>query len=158
MPLHALRRHGLRIAGALAILALVAWYADPRAILASLAGFDPRYFVAAVISHATGNLASAVRWAHIARSLGLVAPTRPLIASYARGITTNTVLPGVTVGGDLLRSYELHRRGNPLSLSVFSAFLDRFSGLWVLCVLSLVATAALGTGTIVETGRVSGVQ
>jgi len=75
---------------------------------------------------------SAARWAYIARALSLTAPTLPLVTMYARGMTSNTLLPGATVSGDLLRSYELSRLGNPILESTASVAFDRFSGLWTL--------------------------
>jgi uncharacterized membrane protein YbhN (UPF0104 family) len=83
-----------------------------------------------------------VRWAAIARALGMAAPTRRLVLMYARGVTTNILLPGATLSGDLLRSYQLSGLGNPFPRSALSVVFDRLSGLWVLCVLSLAAAAA----------------
>jgi len=71
------------------------------------------------------------------------------MASYFRGMTMNVLLPGATVSGDLLRGYELSRLGNPLLRSGLSVLLDRLSGLWVLCVMSLVALlVALALGML----------
>ena len=71
------------------------------------------------------------------------APTGRLILMYARGITTNMLLPGATLSGDLLRSYQLAGLGNPFLRAALSVFFDRFSGLWVLCVMSLLAAAGM---------------
>ena len=71
------------------------------------------------------------------------------MASYFRGMTMNVLLPGATVSGDLLRGYELSRLGNPLLRSGLSVLLDRLSGLWVLCAMSLVALlVALALGML----------
>jgi hypothetical protein len=71
--------------------------------------------------------------------LGLAARTRLFLESYARGTTLNVLLPGATVAGDTLRSLALQRSGNPLEVCVLSVLLDRLSGLWVLCAMSLAA-------------------
>jgi uncharacterized protein (TIRG00374 family) len=105
----------------------------------SIARTDPARFALALLVAIASNIVSAVRWAYIARGLSLTAPTRRLIPMYARGMTSNTLLPGATVSGDLLRSYELSRLGNPLLESTASVAFDRFSGLWTLCVLSFAA-------------------
>ncbi len=133
----------LRIGGGLALLAMVVWYADPRALAHKLVGADPRWFIAAVIVSIAANVVSAIRWAAIARALGMRAPTGRLILMYARGITTNMLLPGATLSGDLLRSYQLAGLGNPFLRAALSVFLDRFSGLWVLCLMSLLAAAGM---------------
>ena len=130
------------MAGAV-LLALVVWYADPGALWSKLSRADPRLVVLAVVMSIAANSLSALRWAVIARGLGLLAPSARLVVIYARGITTNMVLPGATLSGDLLRSVQLSRLGNPFVASALSVFLDRFSGLWVLCMLSLAAAAGV---------------
>jgi len=132
-------RLAARIAGGLALLALVAWIVGPQRLADSLARTDPARFAIALLIAIASNVVSAARWAYIARALSLTAPTLPLVTMYARGMTSNTLLPGATVSGDLLRSYELSRLGNPILESTASVAFDRFSGLWTLCVLSFIA-------------------
>src|SRR6478672_4354362 len=95
------------------------------------------------------STANGSRWAAIARGLGRASPLPAAVASYFRGMTMNVLLPGATVSGDLLRVYELSRLGNPLLRSGLSVLLDRLSGLWVLCAMSLVALlVALALGML----------
>ena len=141
-PAAAPRRHlklALRVGAGVLVLALVVWYAHPAQLAHKLSGANVWQFALAVFVAISANLASAARWAAIARALGLVAPTARLALMYARAITTNILLPGATVSGDLLRSYQLASLDNPFMRSALSVFFDRFSGLWVLCVLSLLA-------------------
>lgn len=121
------------------LLAAVVWYVDPGALARRLADVHWRWFALALGVAIAANAASAWRWAAIARALDLEAPTGRLMLMYARGVTTNVLLPGATLSGDLLRSYQLAGLGNPFLRSALSVFLDRLSGLWVLCVLSLLA-------------------
>ena len=134
----------LRVVAGAALLALVIWYVDPRSLARSLAGVDPWLFAAAVGVAILSNVASALRWGAIARRLELSFSTKNILLMYARAITANMMLPGSLVSGDVLRSYQLSRLGNPLATSAWSVFLDRFSGLWILCAMS--ALAALGLG------------
>jgi uncharacterized membrane protein YbhN (UPF0104 family) len=136
-------RLALRIGGGLALLALVVWYVDPRALAPKLAGAQPGWFALAVVTAIAANVISAVRWSAIARALGMIAPTGRLILMYARGITTNMLLPGATLSGDLLRTYQLAGLGNPFLRAALSVFFDRFSGLWVLSAMSLLAAAGM---------------
>ena len=54
-----------------------------------------------------------------------------------------------TVSGDLLRSYQLSHKDNPLLRSGLSVLLDRLSGLWMLCALSLISLlGAAGIGLL----------
>jgi glycosyltransferase 2 family protein len=133
----------LRVAAGAALLVLVVWYADPVALWSKLSGADPRLMTLAVLLSIAANFLSALRWAVIARGLGLIAPSAKLLVMYARGVTTNMLLPGATLSGDLLRSVQLSRLGNPFVASALSVFLDRFSGLWVLCLLSLLSAAGV---------------
>jgi glycosyltransferase 2 family protein len=133
----------LRVAAGATLLAVIVWYADPGALWSKLSRADPRLMTLAVLVSIAANLLSALRWAVIARGLGLIAPSARLVVMYARGVTTNMLLPGATLSGDLLRSVQLSRLGNPFVASALSVFLDRFSGLWVLCWLSLLAAAGV---------------
>jgi len=135
----------LRVLAGAALLALVVWYVDPRTLLRSLAGVNPWLFAAAVGVAILSNAVSALRWAAIARKLQLAGRTSSMLLMYGRAITANMMLPGSIVSGDVLRSYQLSRVGeNPLATSAWSVFLDRFSGLWILCAMSALAAAALG--------------
>ncbi len=139
VPARSPARLALRIGGGALLLALVVWYASPRALVRQLAEVEPGWFVLAVAVAILANVVSARRWAAIAGALDLVAPTGRMILMYARGVTTNVLLPGATLSGDLLRSYQLSSLGNPFLRCALSVFFDRLSGLWVLCVLSLLA-------------------
>jgi uncharacterized protein (TIRG00374 family) len=138
----------------LVLLAFVAWYVDPVALLTKLRRADPWLVVLAVVVSMAANFLSATRWAVIARGLGLVAPSARLVLMYARGITTNMLLPGATLSGDLLRSMQLSRLGNPFGTSALSVVLDRFSGLWVLCILSLLAAVGIAVRGVAGAGSV----
>lgn len=132
----------LRAAASLGLLALVFHFAGPARIIGAVANADPAWLAVAMLASVAASLTSALRWHALANWLGLAAPRAALIVAYFRGIAANTVLPGATLGGDTLRTLQLQRRGNPLAASAASVALDRMSGLWVLLVLSLAATAA----------------
>lgn len=135
----------LRVLAGAALLALAVWYVDPAALARSLAGVELWIFACAVMVAILSNVFSALRWAAIARQLGLVSSIKNILLMYARAITASIMLPGSIVSGDVLRSYQLSRiGGNALGTSAWSVFLDRFSGLWVLCATSALAAAALG--------------
>jgi glycosyltransferase 2 family protein len=135
----------LRVLAGAALLVLVVWYVDPRTLARSLAGVNPWLFACAVGVAILSNLFSALRWSAIARKLKLESSVAQVLLMYARAVTANMMLPGSIVSGDVLRSYQLSRiGGNTLATSAWSVFLDRFSGLWILCAMSALAAAALG--------------
>ena len=122
----------------LALLAAVLWYADPLAIAAQLEAVDPGFFVLGLAASIVSNLISAARWAAIARALGLAASLPRAAAMYFRGMTMNVLLPGATVSGDVLRGYQLAKTHESAGLrAAASVALDRLSGLWILCAMSL---------------------
>ena len=135
------------------LLAVTLWLVGPDRLLSALRRADPMVFLGALMVSVASNAASAARWSRIAHALDLKAPLAPMMTMYARGITSNTLLPGATLSGDMLRSYQLSRLGNPLMESTLSVAFDRFSGLWTLCVLSfLAALTAYAGGFSLATG------
>jgi uncharacterized membrane protein YbhN (UPF0104 family) len=128
----------------------VIWYADPQKLARQLAAVHPGWFAAAVLASVASNLFSAARWAAIARGLGLAAPNGAAAIMYFRGMTMNVLLPGATVSGDLLRAYQLSQIApNSLVPSGLSVLLDRLSGLWILCAMSLLSLlVAIAAGSI----------
>ena len=145
-----------RVLGAVLMLAAVLMVVGPQRLHDSLRGADLRWVALALLLGILANVVSALRWAGIARALGLKAPKPALMAMYARGLTSNTVLPGATLSGDTLRAYELTRLGNPAVESAVSVAFDRFSGLWVLCVMSCIAAALAWAGLSKAPGWASG--
>lgn len=127
------------------------WYADPMAIALQLEAVDPGFFALGLAASIVSNVFSAARWAAIARALGLAAPLSRTAAMYFRGMTMNVLLPGATVSGDVLRGYQLARlEGNPGLRAAASVVLDRLSGLWILCAMSLLSLLmALGRDLLV---------
>ncbi len=135
-----------RVAAAVALLAAVAWWVGPERLRGQLAHVDPGWFAAAVGFAGAAQCLSVFRWEQIARIFGLRVQWRALWVAYAQGMTLNVVLPGATVGGDALRSLRLHQLGNPLGVSALTVMLDRLSGLWILCALSLLTALGMLAG------------
>jgi uncharacterized membrane protein YbhN (UPF0104 family) len=135
-------KRALRIVAGVALLGAAIWYVDPAVLMRSLADVDAGFFALAVALALARNLIAALRWGAIARALGLKAPVVPALILSARSNTASILLPGAMVSGDVLRSYQLSQLGNPLAASAWSVFLDRFSGVWILCAMS--ALAAVG--------------
>lgn len=133
----------LRACVAVFLLAAVVAWVGPQRLAAQLRAVDAIWFGFAVVCAIAANLVSAWRWAYIARALGLRVRLPSMVTAYAQGLTVNILLPGATIGGDALRSVRVAALGNPLAPSALSVLLDRASGLWVLCAMSLMATAGL---------------
>ena len=138
-----MRKASIRIAASLLLVVLVFTFADPPRVIRSLGHTDPGWLIAGFASAVIASLLSALRWQAIARWLGLEAASPGILLSYWRGITANTVLPGGNLGGDALRILHLQQSGNSLIPAAASVALDRLSGLWMLVVLSLAASAGV---------------
>jgi glycosyltransferase 2 family protein len=138
------------------LLAAVVWYADPGALARQLAAVHPGWFAAAVLASIVSNVFSAARWTAIARGLSLEAPPGECVAMYFRGMTMNVLLPGATVSGDLLRSYQLAQVAhNGLVRAGLSVLLDRLSGLWILCAMSLLSVLVALTAGLMSFDNVT---
>jgi uncharacterized membrane protein YbhN (UPF0104 family) len=127
----------LRALAALALLGLAAFVVGWQRLQSTLTQVRPDWLVLALAAAALAQVVSVWRWTQIARIFGLVVHLPTLARAYAQGMTLNAILPGATLGGDALRSIRLQGLGNPIGLAALTVVLDRLSGLWVLCVLSL---------------------
>ncbi len=136
-------RSVLRLIAAVVLLAGAVWLVGPERLARQWTHIDRAWFCAALLSAALAQWVSVLRWEMIARIFGLRVRTRSLALAYAQGMTLNVLLPGATLGGDALRSVRLQGLGNPLAVSALTVLLDRLSGLWVLCVLSLLTGIGL---------------
>lgn len=139
---------GLKLLAAPLLLALVAWVVEPGRLIRAMGRLDPAWVAGGFALSIVANLFSAYRWQRLALWLGLALPLPAALRAYFQGVTANALLPGATMGGDMLRATQLVRLGNPMLESGLSVALDRFSGLWVLCALSglLAALQLLGAG------------
>lgn len=127
-----------RPALALGLLAAVLVWVDPGRVGAVLAGIDPWWWGAGLLSSTAANVLSAWRWRDGAAWLGYSVPWRWAFVMYFRGVAANVVMPGAVVGGDVLRAWGLRRRGVPVLEAGVSVVLDRLSGLWGLAILGAV--------------------
>lgn len=132
----------LRFVVSIALFALVLWFIGPARILASFTHADPRWLVAGFCSALVATMLAGLRWHALALWLGMRASRSGMIIACWRGLMTNTMVPGATLGGDTLRVLHLQGLGYRLVPAAASVVFDRLSGLWVLVALSLGTTAA----------------
>lgn len=126
--------------GALLLAGLV-WSTDLDRLLAALKAVSAETFGLALLAAILANLVCVRRWQLVGRSLHVPVRYNFLLATYAQGISANSVLPGGVLGGDVWRSVALaeqapegHKAAAPASV-----FLDRVSGFWGLAWVSLTA-------------------
>lgn len=131
---------GLRLAVGLGLMAALLYYAEPRAVLASLSGATPGWLLASVALVAVDRVANGYRWLLLLRAAGTghhLAFGSLMRVFFVSGFL-GTFLPG-SIGGDALRGYALSRLQVPAVEAYASVFVDRLLG-----VVSVVVMAAGG--------------
>jgi uncharacterized protein (TIRG00374 family) len=88
---------------------------------------------------------SSLRWQWILKSDKTDISFKTLLESYMVGMFVNNFLP-TTIGGDLVKSYDIFRITKNVSISIISVFLERFSGLVALVMLSWLGAVFLLPG------------
>lgn len=110
------------------LLGYLFWTLDLTAIMELLKGTQWKFVAAASLCLIIGQIFSAIRWAWLARGLGLTVQTGRKIQLYFLGMFLSLFLPSI-IGGDVARGYLLARgrehAGWPAAASVI---LERLNG------------------------------
>jgi uncharacterized membrane protein YbhN (UPF0104 family) len=124
-----------------ALIGWLAWRTDWTSLGQALAHARfALWWVAAAVYLAT-QAASALRWQLLSRPLGFERTLADYTRMYFVGMFFNLFLP-TSVGGDVMRAWQL-RAGDDRKLhALFSVFVDRASGLFVLLCLGLAGVLA----------------
>lgn len=135
-------------------MAALLWYADPRAVGASLAGASPGWLLAAVGVVILDRVANAYRWLLLLRS---VEPARhiPLAAAVRVFFVSGFIgsfLPG-SVGGDAVRTLALSKLQVPPADAFASVVVDRMLG--VASVLLMAAGSLVIVGRLFDSGTLA---
>ena len=110
------------------LLGYLVWALDLSAILQLLAQADWPMVVAACLCLIIGQVFSAIRWAWLARGLGLAVHTGRKIQLYFLGMFLSLFLPSI-IGGDVARGYLLAKgRENAGWPAAASVILERLNG------------------------------
>jgi len=99
---------------------------------------QPIYLMAAVLLFTVSNLLGAIQWGYLLRVQDIHLPARRVVSLYFVGVFFNNFLVS-NIGGDAVRVYDLSRTTGKGSQSFAATFLDRFVGLFVLILFSLVS-------------------
>lgn len=124
-----------------ALLAAVIRYVDLGAVFDRIAGVDPVLIVASLTCLAAGYVLCGLRWAWIARGLGIKVSRRRKVKLYFLGMFASLFLPS-TIGGDVVRGVLLAKTEGRSGVGVAagaSVLLDRVNGMIALLLLLTVA-------------------
>jgi uncharacterized protein (TIRG00374 family) len=131
----------MQLAGSGLVLALVLCRVGVRDVLANLSNLAPAFILFGWAFYACCQLLSAVRWRLLLSAAGVEVPLPKLFGFYMIGMFLNNFLPG-GVGGDVVKAYQLYRYTGQGRYAVASVFLERFTGLIGLVLLTAAALAA----------------
>ncbi|WP_353410902.1 lysylphosphatidylglycerol synthase transmembrane domain-containing protein [Arenicella sp. 4NH20-0111] len=107
----------------------------------TLSGANLNWLVVSVLVGVVINMVSAFKWWALIRSQKIVAGYWRIFSYYLVGQFYNQVLP-TSVGGDVVRSYELGKYSGRQADSLASVFVERYTGVLVLLVLAGMAVLA----------------
>jgi len=99
---------------------------------------DLRFLWLSIAIGVVVNLCSAMKWFMLTKSQGLGASYWRIFAYYVIGQFYNQVLP-TSVGGDVVRSYELGKYSGRQADSLASVFVERYTGVLMLLMLAVAA-------------------
>ena len=122
--------------GIILLAALLLWQENAGKVIDLFSNFKWHYLVVLFILGLVMNLISCLKWNLFLIVRGLELPITRLLGLYFIGKFFNNFMPSM-IGGDLTRTYLLGRQINSQSKSFASVFLERFTGLIALIVLSI---------------------
>lgn len=134
----------LRILATIILLALVVYFAglfdaEKRSELwQTIKNPDWFWLVVCVLVGVLVNVSSSIKWWMLVKAGGLKVGFVRTWAYYMVGMFYNLIMP-TSVGGDVIRSYEMGKYTNNQAMSLASVFVERYTGVVVLLLLSLVA-------------------
>lgn len=132
----------LRILVSVSLLWYLLSHQDFATLKDHISEFNFAYLLFGLLILVTGTVVSAFRWKAILASSKTNVDVSRLFVLYMKGYFYNNFLP-TQMGGDVYKSVALGSHINDQSLSLFSVFMDRFSGLIILLVIGLFGISAL---------------
>jgi len=104
-----------------------------------LATANIKWLVASILLGVVVNMVSSFKWYCLIHSQGMQAGFGRVFAYYVVGQFYNLFLP-TSVGGDVVRSYELGKFTGQQARSLASVFVERYTGMLTLLAVAVVAT------------------
>lgn len=120
-----------------ALLAAVIHYVDLSDVWSRIKSINPLWLLASLACLGAGYLLCGLRWAWIARGLGIHVSRRRKVKLYFLGMFASLFLPS-TIGGDVIRGVLLAKTEGRRGLGVTagaSVVLDRINGMYALLLL-----------------------
>ncbi len=137
-----------RVVISLALLIFLLRQVDLRSLLGLMRRADKLLFAGAAGLYVVVYMLCFLRWKTLLKAAGIDLGLKQLIPPYAGGIFFNIFLPS-SIGGDVVRSFDLAASTRRTPEVVASALVDRLSGYGGLVIVSILSLIA-GTSMITE--------
>jgi glycosyltransferase 2 family protein len=139
-PFWTANAHFLKTAISLLLLSIMIWLGDAHSVLLQFQKIGIRTVLVCMLILCSAQLLSSMRWQWVLRAEGAKLPLRTLFSSYMIGMFMNNFMP-TSIGGDAVKAYDIYRLTGNKGLSLISVFLERFTGLIALLILSWVGVS-----------------
>lgn len=130
-------KFGFRVLLSAGILALLFTQISLSDVLSNLRRVSPAFVLFAWCFYSLCQWVSSYRWQLLLAVKGVHVSLSKLFSYYMIGMFANNFMPG-SLGGDVVKSYHLFRRTKEMEIAVVSVFLERFTGLIGLSIVSIV--------------------
>lgn len=132
----------LRILISTVLIAYLVQTQDFGKIFSNISNFSPIFLILSLLLLLFGTYISSLRWKTILKTSKIDVNVWFLYTLYLKGYFYNNFLP-TQMGGDVYKSVSLGNKIKDQSVSLFSVFMDRFSGLVLLLVVGLLGIGSL---------------
>jgi uncharacterized protein (TIRG00374 family) len=128
----------LRIVVSIILFSFILFFLNWQDIKKAIIKADARILLVAFSLHIIGLLISVIRWQVLLKAVGIKENFKNLLVIYWVSLFYNLFLP-TSIGGDLVRVYDLNRATGKLEGSIASVIMDRLTGMIVLLSIALAA-------------------
>lgn len=128
----------IRLSGSILLLFYVFQKVGWQEVWNQITKADPFFFALYLFLSLLAIIVSSIKWLLLSKSDGITPSFSRLLLLYLVGMFFNNVLP-TSVGGDVVRAYELGKFTGRKPEAMASVFMERFTGLTTLMLFSFVA-------------------
>lgn len=125
----------LKLSASFCLIGLLLWISDIPSVWQQIQKVDVFIILECMAALCLAQVISSLRWQWILVAEGAKIPLKKLFSSYMIGMFVNNFMP-TSIGGDIIKAYDIYRWTKDASLSVVSVFFERFTGLVALILLS----------------------
>ena len=131
----------IRIGISVILISYLLYTQDFEKIKLGVLSYNPLFIIFALILLLSGTFVSSLRWQAILSTSKVQVKVVELFKLYIKGYFYNNFLP-TQMGGDVYKSVSLGKIIKDQAVSLFSVFMDRFSGLVVLLIIGFLGISS----------------